>query len=53
VSSNAAVFNKTLPYSPGHKANINYEGACRGHSGGGRERERERESKKEGERERE
>lgn len=31
VSCNAAVFNKTLPYSPGHKANINYEGASRGH----------------------
>lgn len=30
VSSNAVVFNKTLPYSPGHKANINYEGARRG-----------------------
>jgi len=38
VSSNAAVFNKTLPYSPDHKANINYEGARRGHDGGKRER---------------
>lgn len=32
AANNAAVFNKMLPYSPGHKANINYEGAsCRGH----------------------